>query len=674
MIELEVKKEPSETWRETNGDNIGNASNAQLTGGKVGSSSFLQLAGYNGVVQDGEHLNGTSINSYGNGGDAGRTELDDLGEEILLEERDIQIYEELLTRMRNEVIIKEPTCSHEQNCQMITLPEDHLNSAWSSFRYPRNYDDFLELIFTWADNYLNDQEWPQEEIFFKLRNYAYAPKYTSFKFYSQAYLSNLVGLFYAKLKKETSSWQKSSKYIKDKGVIGTVDTVKSEDQWSEIVFKLLTDLDTLKFGNCCVLSVVDSYNSSDRLYFGSILGKDKISIENRKLTLLTVKVFEFVPVSGDKFALLSLFRTHHIYTSAECLFKLETSQYLQHYLSPSLKSGPSGVQLRLDEKTLTDFDRDAIFKAVDTFSLSIPDISPVSCIDFREMDTSLKDLTDFVVEILLAMRSAPLDIRWINLDIPALVISKDEDILSSLHEKFKKADFSIYRIGSKSSPINLREKIPMVSKALAKAFSRTKFLEDAPEYEKLVEQWDFVDEGIFQNDEQKKLYNELTEVAKIFALRNSAVVLGNIYDVCNDLAINSSLCQIPVCLILGASSIPECFTLPLMKYGCEKFILIDREITSGTKSLFNRLVSIYEEEQLPVKGAKCCIVTNVKKKVKIPEPPKVSRHKIIEESAKDSASTSSTTPGYNPEQRKNPRNRMPYCPKPTANPTNDSNK
>ncbi|XP_053211665.1 uncharacterized protein LOC128395285 [Panonychus citri] len=720
MLRVEVKQEPDEVIRQRESAEAEAACSqiSQLNEQQIDVKPFQQQH-ESGNINPMVFTNGhSSTNQSQNGSDAINTDplpernglthgedngnnYDGIGEENLTDERDIQVYEELMTRITAEVVLREPIASRvtvderikkincyledETNCQMIILNDEPINNAWSSFRYPRNFDDFLETVFTWADNYLNDQDWPQDEILVRLKAFPYSLRYNSFKTYSNATISYLLVLYYDRLKKDADNLLKSpnKQAARDKGVSAKVDKITTDDQWSEIIFKLSNDSENLKFGFCCMLTVIDSYLFPDRKYFGSILGKQTVKQNGANVTYLTIKVLEFVPFVGDELAITNLFRIHHIYTAAECLFKLESSEYVQHYTSPNLASGPSGANLRFDEKNLdlTPFDCDAIHKGVDTFSISSSETSPVCCLDFRETSKSLKDLTDIAVQILDMMKSVPIDSRWIGMDIPALVICNNEEIISTLHEKFKKANFPIYRLNRKGEPTNLRDKIPKIGKALAKALSNIKLVEDAREYGELFNKWEFADEGIFSSEDQETKFNEILELAKVFVIQNSAVILGNIYDICNDTILNSAYCKFPVCIILGASSIPEVFTLPLMKYGCEKFVLIDRECSPwpGNKSMFTRLTSIYEVDHSVIKGAKCAVVTSVKKKLKLPDPPKVSRHKLIEENAKDSSTIpSSSHPGpfngYNPEQRKNPRNRLPYCPRPATTEADNQSK
>ncbi|XP_074599132.1 uncharacterized protein LOC141853629 [Brevipalpus obovatus] len=650
-----------------------------------------------------------------------------LEEELLEIEEDTDFWEELTLRIRDQVVISDPissrvlvdgrrnkiniflgledgividgqsegvdqatTNAEQLQCETLELSDELLNSAPDSYRLPRNSDEFMQLLYYWTNNYLNEVSWPQEYLLKRSDCEQKRFSYDSFDDYLRNQMLSLLAMFHTKLSKANLVYKKSKQYHKDpknstdvKIFTGFVryqcDDEDSLDDWSTIELEIDKSGDIPKYGQCVCLITSAGHRPAHQKYFGTVIESRKVVENYKSCSIISVRLLESNFSSEEEVEIVELFSIIHIYLSIDGILKLSSMPWAKHVIKPTLLSSSSGIPMSCDERKFQQWDLDCIQKALDTLTLSHPDISPYCCLDFREKTINHDDYLRIPIEILRQIRQNEAFIYSnskssssesdTHLAAPkkfqTLIVGIDENDLSHIEKRLKDDNFSTFNVAK--PPRKEDENLLCICKKLSTALTVLDDFEDCELIVEMLQEWDNLCKGRFRSSEMQCKFNELLDFARIFLLRNADVVIGNLTVLCNNQIILSSGCKLSSCIVMESESITEPILWSLLRFGCERFVFFSKkkvDLWPRNKSIFNRMLAAYTDEKMPFKGGKCCIVTNTKKQTFVPPPPAGSRHNRTKSNYRSRRPSGPSD--YHPEQRKNPRY-TPYCPRPNRN-------
>lgn len=596
-------------------------------------------------------------------------------------------YEELLSRMRNQIEIGNPLASRIVNdayftkinkyidenstdenestktqCEYIKLSDNILNSFKEAFRIPKNADDFLEILFSSTNNLFNGLLWPQEEA---LDESSYSKShFVNFEEYIKCQVMDLFCSFYKKLKalynkqalsKENKLWPGIVKY-----------TTCEDEKWVLLDIQVDNNKSLPKYGQGICIITKNSDTLCVQRYFGSVLERRKIQQNQKIYSILSVKSIDCPLKSGEHVEIMDLFNFAHYFYSVEGLLKIKDTRLARHVIKPTFASSFCGLPISCESKPVWDLNN--IVKALDTVALSIPDVSPYCVLDYRDLTIEDFDFWGIVEEIFLQIHENKDLIITMNPSLkdarkfPGFCVSSDRKTLSHINKLLKAKGLKTY-YASSSEKMNDDNYVKM-AKNLATVLLSSHDVDDEEILREVLDKWDDLAKEKSSSLDLQNKFKEFIDYAHVLSILNADVILGHIVTLSSNKYVLSAKPYASYCVIVDSENIVESSTWSLSSFGVEKFIFMSRLGNLSwpkNRSFFCKLMSIFAAKNISLEGSKSCVITKFRKKPAIPEPPKESRHKQVE------IKLSTDKPhgnDYHPEKRKNNRMQQPYCPKP----------
>ena len=493
--------------------------------------------------------------------------------------------------------------------QVVCLEEGRVNDV-KIFKLPQNLDQFVKLIFIWSTKYLNNQTWPQDELLLTFNK----PKKDTYKSLSHlidANLQHIISKFYSKLVRSFGPNQRFQfKVIKS----------NQDKFWSLIKLERTFDHSqqnfNLNFGSCASLKLIGTNLS----HFSAILYTKCLPIdENTFKETVWIQTYQVNLKKDEEVDLIPLFSNLNAFiTKAKSMINIEASELKDQILNPILESSASGICLKLSKTSklkYKSFDLDCIQKSIDTVYLS-SQYSHFCCLDYYQVTDKYVKIVKIINAILFQfykMNSMKSSERWVNHKIKTLIVTKKRRLRDLIVNKLQRTKLFIHLVcNQRERPKWFVTKFKSIAhNLLAKLMTADEYLNDQV-WKQIYNEWDTIDQ-VKSSEVKDKLF-ELNWYAEVISVSHCDVAVGRIQDVYNDMLLNLSLhnVQFFVCIVVGASSFNWDEVISLLNYGCQKYILIDKDLGTNSNSIFQTFLKMYKQNDQITKEVKTCVVSQFK--------------------------------------------------------------